>query len=227
MSARSTTAVEPLWGIGTYEGPAGRVAWEISHTEIQRDMAAAGRTLAGMGVGAGTRVLICSMLAEAGQFWPFTVGAMMTGAQLSCADANAGDAMRVAMFTRLVEYRAVLGVTGAILDGLDALGREYGDVFGAVAYLGARPDAYPRLAAAGLRPSHFVLCGPAVAVGCEPGAAAIPDGEEWDLDIEAGRVVVSNRRPRATNFVRTETAVHGELHDGGLVPAMPKKEEGR
>ena len=120
-------------------------------------MGSAARTLATLGITGGTRVLFCSMLSEAGQFWPLTVGAMLSGAQLSCADANEGDALRVAMFTRLVEYRAVLGVTGAILDGLDALGHPYAEVFGGVEIVGARPDAYQRLVEAGLHPHHFVL----------------------------------------------------------------------
>ncbi len=219
---------EALWGIGSYEDGTARVPWEISHAEIQRDMGSAARTLATLGITTGTRVLFCSMLSEAGQFWPLTVGAMLSGAQLSCADANEGDALRVAMFTRLVEYRAVLGVTGAILDGLDALGHTYAEVFGDVEIVGARPDAYRRLVEAGLHPHHFVCCGPAVAAGVAPGAPARLDTDEWQLDTDAGgRILVSNLQPRATAFVRAGTAVYGELVDGGLVPITESREVSR
>jgi hypothetical protein len=209
---------EPLWAIGTYETPDGRVAWEISRAEIQRDITTATRVLCELGIARGTRVLLCSLLAEAGQFWPFTVGTMLAGAQLSCADAGAADANRVAMFLRQLDFDAVLGVTGALLDGLHRLGRAYHDVFGGVAVLGARPDAYARLVAAGLRPHHFVLCGPAVGLAREPGAPALVDRGEWDLGTDHGRVVVTNRRSRATRFVRTVTAVRGAAGDLGVVP---------
>jgi hypothetical protein len=211
---------ETLWGVGSYEDGTRRVPWEISHAEIQRDMGSAARTLATLGITSGTRVLFCSMLSEAGQFWPLTVGAMLSGAQLSCADANEGDALRVAMFTRLVEYRAVLGVTGAILDGLDALGHSYADTFGMIDIVGARPSAFARLEDAGLAPHHFVVCGPAIAIGSGPGTPARADSDEWRLDVDAadGRVLVTNVRPRATEFVRRPTATYAAPVYGGIVP---------
>src|SRR6185503_12852203 len=129
-------------------------AWDVSHAEIERDMGSATARLEAVGVEPGRRVLWCSMLSEAAQFWPFIVATMLRGAQLSCADATRAEAPRVAMFTRQMTYYAVLGVNGALLDGLDELGRPYADVFGEVTVVGARPDAYGRLVAAGLRPTH-------------------------------------------------------------------------
>jgi hypothetical protein len=132
------------------------------------------------------------------------------------------------MFTRLVEYRAVLGVTGAVLDGLDALGHPYGEVFGGVEVVGARPDAYRRLVEGGLHPHHFVCCGPAIAVGTAPGGPARFDAGEWQLETDAdGRVLISNLQPRATSFGRTPTAVYGELVDGGLLPMTEAREVSR
>jgi hypothetical protein len=215
----ATTAGKP-WGVGAFETGAGRDAWEISDAEIQRDMGSATRALAELGIGRGDRVLFCSMLAESGQFWPFIVGAMLSGAQLSCADATEGEAVRVAMFARLVQYRAVLGVTGAILDGLDELGHPYADVFGMIDIVGARPSAYARLLDAGLTPHHFAVCGPAVAIGTGPGTPARVDADEWQLDVDAheGRVLVTSLRPRATQFVRRPTAMYGTAVFGGIIP---------
>src|SRR5882724_10578632 len=126
------SATEMLWGVGTWVDRDGvRQPWVVSQTEIERAIGNASRVLGELGVGAGRRVLWCSMLSEAAHFWPFIVGTMLCGAQLSCADATQAEAPRVAMFCRLIEYHAVLGVTGAILDGLDELGFAYRDVFGA------------------------------------------------------------------------------------------------
>jgi len=56
-------------------------------------------------------VLWCSMLANAGQFWPYICGTVLAGGRLSCSDATKGEAVRVAMFLRLMPYDAVFGVT--------------------------------------------------------------------------------------------------------------------
>ncbi|MGQ0823706.1 MAG: hypothetical protein ACT4OX_01530 [Actinomycetota bacterium] len=206
------------WGVGCYDDGAQRVAWELSDEEIQRDMAGATATLQRLGVDAGQRVLFCSMLSEAAHFWPLIVATMLNGAQLSCADANEGDAARVDMFTRMLEYRAVLGVTDAILDGLDARARPYEEVFGAVPVVGARPGAYARLRARGLAPHRLVLCGPVLAVGTDAGGPAFAAGDEWELATDGDRIVVTNLKPRATTFSRAPTAIRGTIVDGGVVP---------
>ena len=198
-----------VWGIAAYEGPDGElVSWTVGEEEIGRDMGAAAKQLAALGIGAGDLVLWCSQLREAAHVWPFVVGTMLAGARLSCADATDAEAARLAMFTRQLRYRAVMGITSALLDGLDELERPYDEVFREVPVVGARPGAFERLVDAGLDPHRFVLCGPAVAVGTEPGGPATADADEWELDDDAGRVVVTSRRPRATTFDRAPTAIH-------------------
>jgi hypothetical protein len=175
--------------------------------------------LTAVGVEAGGRVLHCSLLSEAGQFFPLVIGTMLVGAQVSCADSTRGDASRVAMFLRLLDYDAVLGVNGAILDGLDDLGIAYTDAFARARVVGARPDALTRLTAAGIAAHAFVLCGPAVAIAPAPGApAVVVDPDEWELGQNNGRITVTNLRPRATEFTATATAVRGTVVDGGVVP---------
>lgn len=206
------------WGVGCYEAAGGRLPWEISHEEVQRDIASAARRLAGLGVGAGDRVLVCSLLSEAGQFWPWIVGAYLAGAQVSCADASRGDAARVATFTRHLAYRAVLGVNRALLDGLDDLGRPWQEVFAGAAVVAARPGAFGRLQGAGLAPHRLVVCGPAVGVGEVPGGPALVDGEEWELAADGGRVLVTNRKERMTTFDRAPTAVRGRAVGNWVLP---------
>jgi hypothetical protein len=209
----------PLWAVGCYAGPYGPVTWEISHDEIERDLGSASRALTMLGVGAGGRVLHCSLLTEAGQFFPLVIGTMLVGAQVSQADATSGDAARVAMFLRLLDYDAVLGVNGAILDGLDALGVAYAEAFARARIVGARPDALSRLADAGIAAHPFVLCGPAVAIAPAPDApAVVADPGEWELGAHDGLVTVTNLRPRATQFQATATAVRGTVVNGGVVP---------
>lgn len=206
----------PLWAIGSYVDSSGRrVPWRITHEEIGRDIDAATQVLTELGV-AGKRVLWCSMLSQAGQFWPYICGSFLTGARLSCADATAGEAARVGMFLRLMEYEAVFGVTEPILDGFDEMGRRYEEVFAGVPIIGAVPGAYERLEEAGLVPTRFVLCGPAVAVGRAPKCPALVAGDEWELVSLDGHICVTARRARAQEFVRTPTAVRGDIVDGGV-----------
>ena len=215
----TSSAAGPLWGVGRWDAADGSaMPWEISQAEIGRDMACAGRALGALGIGAGDRVLWCSMLSEAGQFWPYLVATMVAAAQLSCADATSAEASRLAMFCRLLDYRAVCGVTSALLDGLDALGVEYRDTFRRVGVLAARPGAYERLRDAGLSPYHFVLVGPAVAIGRSPGGPAALDAEEWRAEEDDGHIAVTSLRPRATAFRRARTAARGRVVDGAVVP---------
>jgi hypothetical protein len=202
-----------LWSIAQYDDGTRRVPWPVSHTEIEREMGRAMATLGGLDIGAGSRVLWCTVLSEAAHFWPLFIGTMLSGGQFSLADATSADALRVGMFTRRLEYRAVMGVNEAVLDGLDELGRDYTDTFGSAPIVGARPGAYERLVTAGLAPHWFVLCGPAVAIATEPGGPARVDAEEWALDTDGDRILITSRQPRAQTFSRTPTAICGRLID--------------
>jgi hypothetical protein len=214
-----------LWAVGCYEDHLGaRAPWRISHEEIGRDIGAATALLTELGV-AGRRVLWCSMLSQAGQFWPYVCGTVMAGGRLSCADATYGEAMRVSMFLRLMDYDAVFGVTESLLDGLEALERPPAEVFAGVRLLGAHPGAYERLVGLGLEPRRVVLCGPALAIGREPGGPAFVFGDEWELVDTGDRVGITSLRPRAQQFIRTPTAVRGTIARGGVVPdAVTSKE---
>jgi hypothetical protein len=212
---------QPLWAVGTYDDGDGRPApWEISHDEINRDVGVATNVLGELGV-AGRRVLWCSMLSQAGQHWPYVCGTVLAGAKLSCADSTFGEALRVSMFTRLMDYEAVIGVTHALLDGLEASGRAPADVFAGVRILGAYPGAYERLEATGLAPWRVALCGPALAIGREPGGPAYVPGSEWELVDLRDRIAITAIQPRATSFIRTPIAVRGTILDRGIVPASP------
>jgi hypothetical protein len=206
-----------LWGVGSYLDADGRRApWRISHDEINRDIGVSSKVLGELEI-SGRGVLWCSMLSEAGQFWPYICGTFLAGGRLSCADATVGEAVRLAMFLRLVPFEAVLGVNDAILDGVDEMGKRYYELFDGVRIVAAHPGAYERLECAGLTPTRFALCGPAMAIGRAPGAPALVADDEWAIGDDDGRVWVSARQGRAQEFVRTPTAVRGEIVDGGVV----------
>jgi hypothetical protein len=218
----TTPATAPAnWGIGCYDAPDGRRPWRIGNEEIGRDMGSATRRLGALGVGRGGRVLFCSMLSEAGQFWPWIVATMLSGAQLSCADATHGDAVRVAVLLRHMTFDAVIGVNEAVLDGCDERGIVYDDLFGGARFVAARPGAYERLAARGVPARRFALCGPAVAIAMEPDAPAAVDSDEWRLETRDDVVLVTNLAERATNFDRTPVAAPVRVVDDGKAVTWP------
>jgi hypothetical protein len=207
-----------LWGIGSYlDERGGRAPWRISNDEISRDIGVAVDVVTDLGL-AGKHVLWCSMLAQAGQFWPYVCGTVMAGSRLSCADSTYGEAMRVSMFLRLMEYDAVFGVTDALLDGLEGSDHPPAQVFAGVRLLGAHPGAYERLVAIGLAPVHFAVCGPAIAIGREPGGPAFVASADWELGVDRQLVTITSLRPRAQPFIRTPIAVRGTIIDGGIIP---------
>ena len=223
MSAALQTS-PALWGVGSYaDGQGRRAPWRISHEEIGRDIGVAVDVLTGLDL-AGRRLLWCSMLSEAGQFWPYLCGTVMAGSRLSCADSTYGEAMRVSMFLRLMDYDAVFGVTEELLDGLEASGHPWAEVFAGVRMVGAYPGAYERLMAAGLAPVHFVLCGPAIAIGREPDGPAFVAGAEWELAADGDHLAITSLKARAQPFIRTPIAVRGTIVRGGVVPTAPGKE---
>ncbi len=217
LSVSPTTANpvddRPLWAIAAYDDGERRVQWPVSNTEIERAMGGSCSALAELGAVAGARVLWCSVLSESAHLWPMLIGTMIGGGVFSLADATEGDALRVAMFARALDLHAVFGLNEQILDGLDALGHGYAELFGGVEVIGARPGAYERLAAAGLDPHWFVLCGPAVAIASEPGGPARVDANEWSLASDDDRILISNLQPRATSFDRAPTGIRGRLVD--------------
>lgn len=212
------------WGVGQFVSEIGtREPWEVGNEEVNREIGHAPEVLQSIGVDGGGRVLFTSMLSEAAQFWPLIVGCMLRGAQLSCADATEAEAVRVRMFCDLLDYNAALGITPEIVRGLAALGADLAEVFGAIDVVAARPGAYEALVSAGVPAHRFVLVGPAVGIGTQPGGPAWVEPEEWELGADRdGIVTVTSLKSRVHEFAALRTAVRGTVVDGhGVIPDTP------
>lgn len=208
----TTSTPEALWGVGSYSVGDEIVTYPVSPDDSRRDMGTAAKALASLGVQAGSRVLVVSMLSEAAQYWPVQIGLLMAQAQFSLADASRFDAFRTVMFIRAMHYDAVVGVNNDVLDGLDDLGTAYDEVFGPVGIVAARAGAHERLREAGLDPRWWLHVGPTIAVECRARAGAHVDGDEWSVQASAGgEVLVTARRARAATIDRQSTGVFGAV----------------
>jgi hypothetical protein len=211
-----TIEAPATWGIARFLVGDEPVEWVVSQAEIARDARSAGAALGRLGLGAGDRMLVVSMLADAPHFWPFSLAGLMGGGQLSYADASPFDAYRSAMFLRTLRYRIVLALTEGVLDGLEQGGHDAAALLAGVPVVVARGTAADRLAAMGVPAHRLELLGPAVALAPEAGAPPEVDPELWSLDALDGQIVVTSLVERAQPFVRQPTGVAGAV-DGPRV----------
>jgi hypothetical protein len=88
-------------------------------------------------------------------------------------------------------------------------------VFGAVpAVATVDPVAWQALADAGLSPRRWAKVGPTSALECARRAGLHIDGARWDVDVEAGEVVLTNRVGRLTPCTRLRTGIAAAVtHD--------------
>lgn len=207
----STAAADPLWGIGSFRVGDDVITYPVSQDDHKRDIPTALKALRALDVHDKSRVLLLSMLSEAAQYWPVQIGLLVSQTQFSLADSSRYDAFRTAMFLRAMHYDVVLGLNSDVLDGLDDLGHEYLDVFGAVPVVAARDGAYQRLRDAGLEPRWWLHLGPTIAVECDARSGAHVDGDEWDVEVDGGEVRVSARQHRAASIDRLPTGVQGKV----------------
>ena len=230
MTRRST---ETLWGVGTLRRRHGRASRGRSRTPRSSATSARRRARARRRSAstAGTRVLFCSMLSEAGQFWPF-IGRRHARRARSSRAPTRTRATRCASRCSCgsCEYRR-----GARRDRRDprrarrARSTRTPTCSARSTIVGARPDAYARLAAAGLAPHHFVAVRPGrrdrVADRARRRASTPTSGSSTSTRRPRARHQACS--PRATTFVRTPTAVRGALVDGGIVAATRTEERHR
>jgi len=200
-----------LWGVGQFPDGHGRMPYPVSAADIEADTRGAGRALASLGVGRGHTVLFVSLVSEIVQTVPFHDALGQVGGICSAADATIFDAPRTAKLVRQLHPRAVVGVNGDVLDGLEQEGFDLADAFAGVPVLAAHPGAAARLQAAGLTPRVWAFLGPAVAVECEPGAGAHVDEAIWSVDDEGGEIVVIPVGQRAIGAGRYRTGALGAI----------------
>jgi hypothetical protein len=192
--------------------------WPVAQADIEDEAESLAPRLAALGLEPGGVVLIVSMLSQAMHAVPLEQAAGRLGALYSSADATPFDAFRVAALVRQLEPQVVVGITGAVLDGLVEAGRDPGDVLGPVpTVVAADGDARARLGAAGLTPRHSVQLGPTTAIEGLDQPGPVYDATRWGVEEIDGELVVSNVVPRLTEARRLRTGVRGRVKGEGRV----------
>jgi hypothetical protein len=187
-----------LWGISDITTTDGPLSFPLSFDDYAADVATADDLLESLGLGPGSAMLVAWTFSEAGLYTPLFEAAWRRRVIVSCAEATAPDGYRVALLSgALPRIAAVVGINGAVLDGLEAAGRDLADVFRAVPVVAARPDACWRLNSLGVPARLWAHLGPVLSVECAArGGAHVPRG--WSVAVDAGgRLTVSPETLRA------------------------------
>ncbi|MGI8796889.1 MAG: hypothetical protein ACR2IR_09975 [Acidimicrobiia bacterium] len=206
------------WGVGRLLLDGEVKPWPVSQHDIDDEAESQAPRLASLGVGPGDLVLIVAMLSEAIHAVPLEKAAGKLGALYSSADATPPDAFRVAYLIRQLEPAAVVGVNGAVVEGLRDLGRDPAEILAAVAGHVATADdvACDELTRLGLAPRRWVKLGPTSAWEEEPGTLGY-DQTRWDASDVDGEIVLTNTADRLTPCDRLATGVRGQVPRPGRI----------
>jgi hypothetical protein len=187
-----------LWGISDITTTDGPLSFPLSFDDYAADVATADDLLESLGLGPGSAMLVAWTFSEAGLYTPLFEAAWRRRVIVSCAEATAPDGYRVALLSSaLPRIGAVVGVNGAVLDGIEAAGNDLAEVFRAVPVVAARPDAWWRLDSLGVPARLWAHLGPVLSAECAArGGAHVPRGWSVAMDGDGG-LTVSAETPRA------------------------------
>jgi hypothetical protein len=203
--------VDAPWGTGRYldeTGSARLVYYPVA--EMEREAAAAARRLAAWGVGLDDIVLVVAAVQEAVQFAPFQRAARSLGAISCTAEPSPFDAQRTAAFLEQYPLRAVIGLDGAVLDGLEELGDPV-PLLRRCPQLIVRPDAVPRLRSWGLVPARLVILGPVAAIECPARSGAHLGVDCWTVGSSGDQLWVEPTPGRQVDVKRVATGAPGRI----------------
>jgi hypothetical protein len=201
-----------VWGVGRIVVNDAVTPWPVSQHDIDDEAASLAPRLAALGLGDGGLVLIVSLLSQAIHVVPVEKAAGIVGALYSSADATPFDAFRTASLVRQLQATVVIGIDGAVLDGMDDPETALGSVPAVVC---ASADAVRRLQAAGLQPRGWVKLGPTSAFQGPDDDAFVYDETRWQVDEDDGELLITNIAERLTASERLHTGVRGTVTASG------------
>ena len=185
-----------------------RLAYPLSHRDVEADTRWARRFLASVGIVAGDMVAVSVACSELGHFWPYECAIEALDACVAMAENVSFDARRTEMFLRRFKVRAAFGVSDEILNGLEMADLPLHKTFALTPLVFARDASVERLRKAGLEPWQMVTLGPLFAF-VSPQGEVHYDQDEWLLESIGGEVHVTARQPRAKPLFRLPVGVAG------------------
>lgn len=201
----------PIFGIASCRVGPEVVEFEIGWDEFERDVDWAESLLREAGLSRGDLVLITLSSWEGPWTTPVLHALRRIGATYLTAEVWSFDARRTSMFLQRLPVKAIFGLAGETLTGLETEEQQLAELFANVKIVWARPDAIAQLAGVAPEVLAYVMLGPALALGVPGRRGVLVNAAEWTVDNEGGELVVSNARGRAATWDRLRTGVRGSV----------------
>jgi hypothetical protein len=220
MTAAATALPRsPLVGIASCQVGPNFLEFEIGWDEFERDVDWAESLLRSAGLTQGDLVLTTLSQWEGPWITPVVRALRRIGVTYLPAEVWSFDARRASMFLQRLPVKAVFGLAGETITGLESEQPPIAELLQNVEIVWARPDALCRLSGVAPEVLPFVMLGPALALGVPGRSGVVVNADEWTVESENGELVVSNARERAASFDRLSTGVRGSVRsvaDGAI-----------
>jgi hypothetical protein len=196
------------WAIGLLRLPGGYQPYAVSARDIERDTAWATRVFRWIGLKPRLPAHLVGAGCDNEILWPYENALIRMNVPFGVAEPVRIDTPRTDMFLRRFRMQAVIGVSGELVDGLLAAGRDLQQLLGDSIVV-ALPDACASLRKVGIPPWKMVPVGPMVAFETPDGDGARYDQSEWYVEDDGNELLLTSLASRASPFVRLRTGVSG------------------
>jgi hypothetical protein len=201
----------PLFGIANCPVGPNMMEFEIGWDEFERDLDWAETFLRSAGIGPGDRVLTMLNPWEGPWTTPVVRALKRIGAVNLPAEVWPFDYRRTSMFLQRLGVKAIFGLGGDTLTGLEQEEPPVAELLQNVETVWARPDALSRLGDVAPQVVPYVMLGPALALGVPGSSGVLVNAAEWTVDADGDELVVSNARERLATFERVPTGLRGSV----------------
>lgn len=175
--------------VGPVSAPAGVSWFDATHRQLD----AAARTMVGMltglGLRAGDAIAVVSRYSEAVQFVPLEMAARHLGVVTCHVEGTRFDAHRLTLYFTHLPIKAVIGLTGEVVDNL---GVELRQLLSDDTVVIAAAPAAAALRDAGIEALGMANVGPALAVECSARHGLHLNASVWGISQHDGHIVVDN-----------------------------------
>ncbi len=199
------------WLVGVAHFACGTLPYPLSRRDVERDTAWALKLYDQLGLQPAQTIHLIGDGYEEVSWWPFENAAMQRRIPWIQAEASSFDANRTDMILRRFKLQAVIGLSEAVLDTLESLGRDPQQFFGPLRAVVATPGAAERLQNSGLKVWRLHKIGPVFAFEPPQGGGARYDESEWRIDSVDGELALTSVHARACPFARIKTGLRGRV----------------
>jgi hypothetical protein len=213
-AATATLPRAPIYGIGTYSTGSTVADFEIGWDELERDTEWARSMVVEAGVKRGDLVLFSAPNHENPWVTPIVRALRRIGAPYATAETYGWDSPRFAMYLRRVPVKGIVGLSAETVEALKDTQGTLPGLLSGVDLVWARAEALPQLEALHIDVAPYLPLGPALALGMPGERGARVNADEWTVSADEGRIQVTNKQARATQFDSADTGVSGGVKLG-------------